>query len=243
MPAAAWNVRWPPTSAHQVGRVPPNPSSTAAMSATASHGECPARSTARGRAAGRSRPGTGQRAPRRHRRDSRSSCRTAVDSQHTRALPGDPARELTRLRGNRERVRSIAAGRTTGSSTPFPRSSESCSCQSKDPEIIGGLRSARETDHDPRDRARAAAPPPRPPTRPPMSARAATAIDPTAYECAPTGLDAFVDGVVNGLTNEEFFFLVDSRGDARHPHPRRPAQRHRCRTETPGRRARTAGTR
>ena len=36
----------------------------------------------------------------------------------------------------------------------------------------------------------------------------AHAIDPKAYECSPTGLDAFVDSVINGLTDEEFFFLV-----------------------------------
>jgi hypothetical protein len=41
-----------------------------------------------------------------------------------------------------------------------------------------------------------------------VHAAVARAINPGDYECAPTGLDAFVDDLVNGMSDEEFFFLV-----------------------------------
>lgn len=41
-----------------------------------------------------------------------------------------------------------------------------------------------------------------------VHAAVAHAIDPNDYECSATGLDAFVNDLINGLSNEEFFFLV-----------------------------------
>jgi hypothetical protein len=43
-----------------------------------------------------------------------------------------------------------------------------------------------------------------------VPARAAVqrAIDPGDYECGPTMLDAYVDDLINGMTDEQFFFLL-----------------------------------
>ena len=42
-----------------------------------------------------------------------------------------------------------------------------------------------------------------------VHAAVAHAIDPADYECSATGLDAFVDDLINGLSLEELFFLID----------------------------------